>query len=65
MCIAQNYDFSGAPHCILPVGWNDTVKPWQILIRDPNFQTMTPADPPRVSNVDPDNNTYQLRRRQQ
>ena len=58
MCIAQNYDFSGAPHCILPVGWNDTVKPWQILIRDPNFQTMTPADPPRVLNVDPDNNTY-------
>ena len=58
LCISQNYDFSGAPHCILPIGWNDSVKPWQILIHDPNFPSMTPGDGPRILNVDPDTNTY-------
>ncbi len=59
MCISQNYDFSGAPHCVLPIAWNDTVNPWQILIHDPNFPTLATADPgPRVINVHPDTNTY-------
>ena len=54
ICIAQNYDFSGAPHCILPVGWDDTVTPWEIQIRDPNFPTMSDSDAPRVLYVDPE-----------
>lgn len=59
LCIAQNYDFSGEPHCILPIGWNDSVNPWQILIHDPNFPTMATGDPgPRVLKVFPDSNTY-------
>jgi hypothetical protein len=59
LCISQNYDFSGAPHCILPIGWNDSVKPWQILIHDPNFPSMRVGDPgPRILQVDPDANTY-------
>ena len=43
LCISQNYDFSGAPHCILPIGWNDSVNPWQILIHDPNFPSKNPV----------------------
>jgi hypothetical protein len=59
LCISQNYDFSGAPHCILPIGWNDSVNPWQILIHDPNFPSMTSGDPgPRILTVDPGSNTY-------
>ena len=59
ICISQNYDFSGAPHCILPIAWNDTGNPWQILIRDPNFPALSSGDPgPRVLNVFPDSNTY-------
>jgi hypothetical protein len=37
ICISQNYDFSGKPHCILPVAWNSSTSPWQISILDPNF----------------------------
>ena len=59
LCISQNYDFSGAPHCILPIAWNDSVTPWQMLIRDPNFPAMTVGDPgPRILFVDPNKNTY-------
>lgn len=59
LCISQNYDFSGKPHCILPIGWNDSVKPWQMLIHDPNWPSLSVGDPgPRVLNVDPDANTY-------
>jgi hypothetical protein len=59
LCISQNYDFSGAPHCILPIGWNDAVSPWQILIHDPNFPSMSSGDPgPRILTVDPGSNTY-------
>jgi hypothetical protein len=59
LCISQNYDFSGAPHCILPIGWNDSVSPWQILIHDPNFPSMSSGDPgPRILTVDPGSNTY-------
>lgn len=36
VCIAQNYDFSGAPHCILPVAWRKSGTQWLIDILDPN-----------------------------
>jgi hypothetical protein len=58
VCIAQNYDFSGAPHCILPVGWHDDVTPWEIDIRDPNFETTDPDQAPRKLYVDPVANTF-------
>jgi hypothetical protein len=58
VCIAQNYDFSGAPHCILPVGWRDDVTPWEIAIRDPNFPTTSDDQPPRTLYVDPVANTF-------
>ncbi len=58
VCIAQNYDFSGAPHCILPVGWHDDVTPWEIDIRDPNYPTMSDDQPPRKLYVDPVANTF-------
>ena len=53
ICIAQNYDFSGAPHCILPVAWDSSSKPWRITICDPNFPNAL-----RQLNVNPDDNTY-------
>ena len=54
LCIAQNYDFSGAPHCILPVAWDSSSKPWKITICDPNYpQTL------KVLTVDPDHNTFE------
>ena len=58
VCIAQHYDFSGAPHCILPVGWHDDVTPWEIDIRDPNFPTTADDQPPRKLYVDPVANTF-------
>ena len=59
ICISQNYDFSGAPHCILPVAWDDSTTPWRILIHDPNFPSLSSGDPgPRILSVDPGNNTY-------
>ncbi len=59
VCISQNYDFSGAPHCILPVGWDDSVTPWRILVHDPNFPSLSSGDPgPRILTVDPGANTY-------
>ena len=58
VCIAQNYDFSGKPHCILPVGWHDDVTPWEIDIRDPNFPTTSDDQPPRKLYVDPVANTF-------
>lgn len=58
LCISQNWDFSGAPHCVLPVGWDDSVTPWRMFIRDPNFPTTGVNDPPRTIEVDPSANTY-------
>ena len=58
VCIAQNYDFSGAPHCILPVDWDDRTKPWKMYIHDPNFPTASSTDSPRILYVDPDANTF-------
>lgn len=53
LCVAQNYDFGGAPHCILPVAWHDGAKPWRIDILDPNFPNQL-----RQLIVDPDANTF-------
>jgi hypothetical protein len=53
ICIAQNYDFSGAPHCILPVAWDSGSKPWRITICDPNFPNAL-----RELTVNPDDNTF-------
>jgi hypothetical protein len=59
VCIAQNYDFSGAPHCILPVAWNDSTTPWRMFMHDPNFPSLSSGDPgPRILYVDPDSNTF-------
>jgi hypothetical protein len=59
VCISQNYDFGGAPHCILPVGWDDSVTPWRMLVHDPNFPSLASGDPgPRVLTVDPGSNTF-------
>lgn len=57
ICVAQNYDFSGAPHCILPVKWDSSSKPWKISICDPNFRSTHPNFH-RVLLIDPDNNTF-------
>lgn len=57
LCIAQNYDFSGKPHCILPVGWDNSSKPWRLWVHDPNYPSpQTPAL--RAVLVDPDANTF-------
>jgi LGFP repeat-containing protein len=53
ICIAQNYDFSGAPHCILPVAWDSSSKPWRITICDPNFPNEL-----KTLTVDPDDNEF-------
>lgn len=54
ICVAQNYDFSGAPHCIVPISWNRNVTPWQIGIFDPNFH----CDQRRILTVDPSSNSF-------
>ncbi|MFY9942285.1 MAG: hypothetical protein WAK57_08935 [Desulfobacterales bacterium] len=53
ICIAQNYDFSGAPHCILPISWNRSATPWQVGIFDPNFPNQR-----RTLTVDPNTNSF-------
>jgi len=59
LCISQNWDFSGGPHCILPIAWDRSANPWRILIRDPNFPAQQMNDPgPRVLTVDTDDNAY-------
>ncbi len=54
ICIAQNYDFSGAPHCILPIHWDSSSKPWRITISDPNFPNEL-----KTLTVDPDDNEFE------
>jgi hypothetical protein len=36
-----NYNFTGAAHCVLPVRWDESSKPWQIDLLDPN----SPSNP--------------------
>lgn len=53
ICVSQNYDFSGAPHCILPVGWNKSSSQWTVSILDPNFPGQL-----RQLTINPSNNTF-------
>ena len=53
VCIAQNYDFSGAPHCILPIAWDRNVTPWRMDLFDPNFPNQR-----RALMIDPGNNSF-------
>ncbi|GAA4844238.1 hypothetical protein GCM10023221_23100 [Luteimicrobium xylanilyticum] len=53
LCIAQNADFSGAPHCIRPIGWDTSTSPWTITVHDPNFPSTS-----RTLQVDPNANTF-------
>ncbi len=53
ICIAQNYDFSGAPHCMLPIEWNRSVTPWELTVFDSNFPNRR-----RIVTVDPVANCF-------
>lgn len=53
ICVSQNWDFSGAPHCVLPVKWDDSKTPWEMTILDPNHPGKT-----KVIEVNPSANTY-------
>jgi hypothetical protein len=53
LCLAQNADFSGAPHCILPASWDTSKTPWRMQIFDPNFMSTL-----RDVFVDPVNNRF-------
>jgi len=52
--LTQKWDFSGQPHTVLPVAWNDTVNPWEISVLDPNF-----TGSPRQLRVFPDENRFE------
>ena len=53
LCLAQNADFSGAPHCIRPIAWNTSTNPWTITVHDPNFPSTS-----RTLQLDPNANTF-------
>ena len=53
MCLAQNYDFSGAPHAVRPIDWRDKGPQWEIDVLDPNF-----AGAAHTIFIDPDDNTF-------
>jgi hypothetical protein len=53
ICLAQNYDFSGEPHTILPIGWNRNVSPWQMTVFDSNFPNQR-----RTLTIDPAANRF-------
>lgn len=53
ICIAQNYDFSGAAHCVLPIAWNRNVTPWELTIFDSNFPNQR-----RIISIDPACNRF-------
>ncbi|MDR1993258.1 MAG: hypothetical protein LBQ98_07195 [Nitrososphaerota archaeon] len=55
--VTQNYDFSGKPHAILPIRWDNSKKPWTITCLDPNFPSK-PSFVTKVITIDPDNNTF-------
>lgn len=57
ICVAQNWDFSGSPHCILPVAWHQTSSQWKIDILDPNIDAHE-SNPLRELIVDPHRNTF-------
>ncbi|QDK79199.1 hypothetical protein EXU85_11515 [Spirosoma sp. KCTC 42546] len=52
--LAQNYDFTGAPHCILPIEWRrPATGNWEIRCFDPNFQNFI-----QTIYIDPAANTF-------
>jgi len=53
VCISQHWDFGGEPHCLMPVAWDDSAKPWKMKLHDPNFPGNT-----RDLLVDPDHNKF-------
>ncbi|NJO18500.1 MAG: hypothetical protein HC877_23045 [Thioploca sp.] len=53
MCVSQNYDFSGAPHCILPFEWDSSSKPWKVKIYDPNKMNTA-----QIMSINPDDNSF-------
>ncbi len=52
VCVAQNWNFTGAPHAIMPYSWDSSSKPWKMGILDPNDLS------PQVLYVDPDKNEF-------
>ena len=54
ICLSQNYQYTGAPHCILPVAWDSSTTHWKIDVSDIN-------DPHniRTIHVEPDANSFQ------
>lgn len=57
LCLAQNWDFTGAPHAVMPVKWDKSSKPWKITINDPNGPSIG-----NILTVNPDNNTFNYKR---
>ncbi|PSN11241.1 hypothetical protein C7293_25025 [filamentous cyanobacterium CCT1] len=53
ICLSQNYDFSGAPHCITPIAWRNTGSEMQIDVFDPNS-----ASSIKRIVIDPARNTF-------
>ena len=54
LCVSQNYDFSGAPHCIMPYRWEKNGNDWKMWVMDPN----KPGDTSLVVKVNAGNNTF-------
>lgn len=57
LCVSQNYDFSGAPHCVLPIAWDSSSKPWKIDVLDPNGRGAVDT-----VEINPDANTFRYQR---
>ncbi|MGY5851375.1 LGFP repeat-containing protein [Salegentibacter sp. F14] len=55
ICLSQNYNFSGKPHCIMPYDWDDSGRTWKILVQDPSTHPNTK----KTINIDSVNNTFQ------
>jgi hypothetical protein len=54
ICISQNSDFTGAPHCILPYQWKrPATGDWEIVCFDPNRQNI-----PQTIRINPTTNTF-------
>lgn len=54
LCVSQNYDFSGAPHCIMPYKWEKSGSNWKMWVMDPN----KPGDTSLFVLVNASNNTF-------
>ena len=61
LCLSQNYDFSGKPHCLLPVKWDKSSRPWKMTINDPNSES-DGATAGSILYVDPAKNTFSYSR---